>query len=105
MSLRLRLVLALVSAAILPMVVVVAVPWLKAEAPALCGAFLAQLETEGRLGGGRMLGAYVKALKDSFDEKASGKPKPITNPGSRLGRNDPCPCGSGKKYKKCCMKD
>lgn len=21
-----------------------------------------------------------------------------------LGRNDPCPCGSGKKYKKCCMK-
>jgi hypothetical protein len=22
---------------------------------------------------------------------------------SNLGRNDPCPCGSGKKYKKCCM--
>jgi len=21
----------------------------------------------------------------------------------RTGRNDPCPCGSGKKYKKCCM--
>ncbi|MGD0470183.1 MAG: SEC-C metal-binding domain-containing protein [Terriglobales bacterium] len=21
---------------------------------------------------------------------------------SKLGRNDPCPCGSGKKYKKCC---
>ncbi|MED3732402.1 SEC-C metal-binding domain-containing protein, partial [Geobacillus stearothermophilus] len=21
-----------------------------------------------------------------------------------IGRNDPCPCGSGKKYKKCCMK-
>ncbi|NQT67029.1 MAG: SEC-C domain-containing protein [Actinobacteria bacterium] len=21
---------------------------------------------------------------------------------SRVGRNDPCPCGSGKKYKKCC---
>ncbi|MBW2093119.1 MAG: SEC-C domain-containing protein, partial [Deltaproteobacteria bacterium] len=20
-----------------------------------------------------------------------------------MGRNDPCPCGSGKKYKKCCM--
>ncbi|HEX76880.1 MAG TPA: hypothetical protein G4O03_00455 [Dehalococcoidia bacterium] len=20
-----------------------------------------------------------------------------------VGRNDPCPCGSGKKYKKCCM--
>jgi hypothetical protein len=26
----------------------------------------------------------------------------ITNSGPRVGRNDPCPCGSGKKYKKCC---
>lgn len=25
-------------------------------------------------------------------------------PASSLGRNDPCPCGSGKKYKKCCLK-
>jgi SEC-C motif len=23
----------------------------------------------------------------------------------KIGRNDPCPCGSGKKYKKCCLKD
>ncbi|HJZ13258.1 MAG TPA: SEC-C metal-binding domain-containing protein [Acidobacteriota bacterium] len=22
--------------------------------------------------------------------------------GEKVGRNDPCPCGSGKKYKKCC---
>jgi preprotein translocase subunit SecA len=27
--------------------------------------------------------------------------EPIRNQGSRVGRNDPCPCGSGKKYKKC----
>ena len=27
---------------------------------------------------------------------------PIRNFGDRVGRNDPCPCGSGKKYKKCC---
>ena len=27
--------------------------------------------------------------------------KPVTNT-NRVGRNDPCPCGSGKKYKKCC---
>ena len=26
--------------------------------------------------------------------------KPATS--SKVGRNDPCPCGSGKKYKKCC---
>jgi len=25
--------------------------------------------------------------------------------GDKVGRNDPCPCGSGKKYKKCCMRD
>ena len=24
-------------------------------------------------------------------------------PGQKVGRNDPCPCGSGKKYKNCCM--
>jgi preprotein translocase subunit SecA len=30
--------------------------------------------------------------------------QPIRNRGSRVGRNDPCPCGSGKKYKNCCMR-
>jgi preprotein translocase subunit SecA len=30
-------------------------------------------------------------------------PKPIRT-GAKVGRNDPCPCGSGKKYKKCCGK-
>ena len=28
--------------------------------------------------------------------------KPKTSANSKVGRNDPCPCGSGKKYKKCC---
>jgi HEAT repeat protein len=28
--------------------------------------------------------------------------EPIRNSGARVGRNDPCPCGSGKKFKKCC---
>jgi hypothetical protein len=27
----------------------------------------------------------------------------VTNPWRGVGRNDPCPCGSGKKFKKCCM--
>lgn len=30
--------------------------------------------------------------------------EPIRYEGPRIGRNDPCPCGSGKKYKKCCAK-
>ncbi|MDY0375600.1 MAG: YchJ family protein [Desulfobacterium sp.] len=30
------------------------------------------------------------------------KPKPVKNSSPKVGRNDPCPCNSGKKYKKCC---
>jgi len=30
------------------------------------------------------------------------KPKTVRRKGEKIGRNDPCPCGSGKKYKKCC---
>jgi hypothetical protein len=29
-------------------------------------------------------------------------PAPIVNTGPKTGRNDPCPCGSGRKFKKCC---
>jgi SEC-C motif domain protein len=31
--------------------------------------------------------------------------KPVVREEPRIGRNDPCPCGSGKKYKKCCGRD
>jgi len=33
------------------------------------------------------------------------KPKPITRDQPKVGRNDPCPCGSGKKYKQCCLRN
>jgi preprotein translocase subunit SecA len=32
------------------------------------------------------------------------KPETVKREGKKIGRNDPCPCGSGKKYKKCCGK-
>jgi hypothetical protein len=35
-------------------------------------------------------------------EPAFVLPVPIVNVSPKIGRNDPCPCGSGKKYKKCC---
>ncbi len=35
--------------------------------------------------------------------KSQVKPAPIRTAGKKVGPNDPCPCGSGKKYKKCCM--
>lgn len=31
--------------------------------------------------------------------------EPVINPLRHVGRNDPCPCGSGKKFKKCCLAD
>jgi preprotein translocase subunit SecA len=30
-----------------------------------------------------------------------GKPIPVRREGRKIGRNEPCPCGSGKKYKRC----
>ena len=33
--------------------------------------------------------------------EAATKKKPVTRPAQKVGRNDPCPCGSGKKYKHC----
>ncbi len=30
---------------------------------------------------------------------------PYVLPTAKIGRNDPCPCDSGKKYKKCCLPD
>jgi len=40
------------------------------------------------------------------DESSFDEPDVLSISGERppVGRNDPCPCGSGKKYKKCCMK-
>ena len=31
--------------------------------------------------------------------------KPVKREDNKVGRNDPCPCGSGKKFKKCCGKN
>lgn len=37
------------------------------------------------------------------DEKLVNSQKKISNTKS-IGRNAPCPCGSGRKYKRCCLK-
>jgi len=71
--------------------------------PALLGAFLAHLQDQGRLAGGRSLGLQVRALQEAYLAAAGGKGVPLRSAGRKLGRNDPCPCGSGLKYKKCCQ--
>ena len=40
---------------------------------------------------------------DEKDEKDTDNSHNKTNKTKKVGRNDPCPCGSGKKYKKCCL--
>ena len=50
--------------------------------------FLSRGEEMARSGGG---------------ETESGKGVTVRREGKKVGRNDPCPCGSGKKYKKCCL--
>ncbi|MFC1617438.1 preprotein translocase subunit SecA [Candidatus Margulisiibacteriota bacterium] len=43
-----------------------------------------------------------KQLVYNTNKEIASKPK--RNDSEKISRNDPCPCGSGKKYKKCCMK-
>ncbi|CCO22777.1 preprotein translocase subunit SecA [Maridesulfovibrio hydrothermalis] len=45
-----------------------------------------------------------KELEYSDNEEAQSKKKPKRRSEPKIGRNAPCPCGSGKKYKKCCGK-
>ena len=48
-----------------------------------------------------ILGLEPDKPEDISDlEKLLHPPKPVQ--ADKIGRNDPCPCGSGKKYKKCC---
>jgi hypothetical protein len=42
---------------------------------------------------------------DDETDQADASEAPIRRQSPKTGRNDPCPCGSGKKYKRCCGKD
>ena len=47
-------------------------------------------------------GEAIWAIYDLFDIARSLGPRIAPVHSDKIGRNDPCPCGSGKKYKKCC---
>lgn len=57
--------------------------------------------------------AFMDSMKEylgnlgpkELEHLINGVQEPYINPFAGIGRNDPCPCGSGKKYKKCCGKD
>jgi len=44
----------------------------------------------------------AEAQAQASGPKQEGPPKPIVNKTPKVGRNEACPCGSGKKYKRCC---
>ena len=44
---------------------------------------------------------FIKALSDQWQLQNQNRSKNISE---KIGRNAPCPCGSGRKYKKCCMR-
>ena len=44
-----------------------------------------------------------EAAQGGGGKTESGKGVTIRRDGKKVGRNDPCPCGSGKKYKRCCL--
>jgi uncharacterized protein len=58
---------------------------------------IAQL-TDGIAESAAAIYAYGRSIAD-------GPRLPFRRQTAKVGRNDPCPCGSGKKYKKCCGAD
>jgi preprotein translocase subunit SecA len=61
-----------------------------------------QLPAPQAAGGDNIGGQQAQAIATS--QQSGKKVEPIRNRNQRIGRNDPCPCGSGKKYKNCCMR-
>jgi preprotein translocase subunit SecA len=47
------------------------------------------------------LDAYEQSLIEPEQEEVVSTIQPFTRDGNKVGRNDPCPCGSGKKFKQC----
>jgi len=51
------------------------------------------------------LATFLKVDGDWFFDDGLGVPAPqVVRTEPKIGRNDPCPCNSGKKFKKCCGK-
>ena len=60
----------------------------------------------GARGGSRGSGirSQQEAAIAASQQSTEKKQEPLRNLGKKVGRNDPCPCGSGKKFKACCMR-
>ncbi len=66
------------------------------HASAARGGVMPLPDADGAAPAGERAGGSGRSMR------SSGLSLPVMAGGERVGRNDPCPCGSGKKYKKCC---
>lgn len=51
---------------------------------------------------GQFSGVSAGARPEAALPRGGAKREPVKRPEGKVGRNEPCPCGSGRKYKKCC---
>ncbi|CAG8998684.1 MAG: Protein translocase subunit SecA [Candidatus Celerinatantimonas neptuna] len=58
-------------------------------------------QAERQVMNARHQGSQSSSLLDESDDSGSQKVQQFIREGAKIGRNDPCPCGSGKKYKHC----
>ena len=76
--------------------------------PRLLQAFLQYVSTSTPVTEADEWAEAVAAAEDgylaSFREDGTVRGQTVRRSGAEVGRNDPCPCGSGKKYKRCCMR-
>lgn len=67
--------------------------------------FIAHYRHKGRKTAHHELAEFVKQDDRWYFHHGDLVPqKQVVREGEKIGRNDPCPCGSGQKYKKCCGK-
>jgi len=76
-------------------------------APSLLAAFFAYLASSGRYPPAGEWAGWVEEAGVRYAERCredgSVKGTTVRHALPSVGRNDPCPCGSGKKFKKCCI--
>jgi len=84
-----------------------------ADLPDFMEAFMAHLAEASGVAKAWEWTSAVVAGREAFEQAmanpdrprfAPRRKEPDRRPAAKIGRNDPCPCGSGKKYKRCCLR-
>ena len=65
--------------------------------------FRASYKLKGKRVDHQEISEFKKLDKKWYFTDGKSVSGPVQRVGEKIGRNDPCPCGSGKKYKKCCL--